>query len=82
MKALTRTTTMQESGGLNVDEIDGGTHSISPEVRGNKSAKEKGTGRLQDMTVFAFSHPVLCMCTRTGELKQSTRGRETGAEGM
>ena len=65
MKALTRATTAQKGGGLKVDKIDSGAHNISPEVRRNKSTKEKGTSSLQDITMLAFNHPVLRISART-----------------
>ena len=66
MKTLTRATIMKTRRRLKVDEINSSADSISPEVRGNRRPKKKGTSRLQDMTMLALSNPVLRMSPRTG----------------
>ena len=65
MKTLTRAAIMKMRGRLEVNEINSGADSISPEVRQKGGPKKKSTSRLQDVTVLALNDPVLRMSPRT-----------------
>ena len=82
MKTLTRATIMKTRGRLEVDEVSSSADRNSPKVRRNGSSKKESTCRFQEMTVLAFSDPILRMSPRTGELKQGALRGQEGAKSM
>jgi len=82
MKTLTRTTITKKRGRLQVNKINCSADSVSPKMGWNGSPEEKSTSRLKNVTVLAFSYPILRVCPRTGELRQGALRRQEGTKGL
>ncbi|XBI67735.1 hypothetical protein VPH35_047037 [Triticum aestivum] len=62
--------TLQSSGLLKVDEIDGSGDSLGPKVQGKRGGGHQRTSRLKKVTTLTLNHAILSMCTWIREQMQ------------